>query len=109
MVMAYMMVTSGCSMAEAVSRFTAARGRQPACTPTYWTALLRLERNMFEGAGAGVPPTFDFTDWICDDLGGQGEEGRTTSLQIATDDRVAHLLQNEHDWDADAVVQELLG
>lgn len=105
-VMAYLMVAKGVSLAGAVAAFTAARGRQPACTPTYWTVLGRLERGI-SGAGPGTAPSCNYTDWICDDVGGKGEEDRATGLQLATDAEVARLLV-EHDWDADAVVAALL-
>lgn len=108
MVMAFMICKHNKSLHQAVKSFTAARGRQPACTPTYWTALMRLERRIFPDHGPGVAPTFDYTHWICDDVGGQGEDNRSTGLQIATDETVAQLLHNEHDWDADAVVHALL-
>ena len=49
------------------------------------------------------------TPWICDDVGGKGEAGRATGLQLETDEVVAALLHDEqHDWDADAVVRTLL-
>ena len=57
MVMAFLMHARGATLREAVAAFTAARGRQPACTPTYWTALMRLERRLL---GEG-PPSFDYT------------------------------------------------
>ena len=121
MVMAFLMSTDELSLHDAVQAFTTARGRQPACTPTYWTVLMKLERNLCASARksmsmspssmsmSGVVPSFDFTPWICDDVGGQGEQNRSTGLQIATDDTVANMLHNEHDWDADAVVHALLG
>lgn len=104
MVMAFLMSDRGATLHEAVEMFTAGRGRQPACTPTYWTALMRIERRLH---GESRPPSFDYTRWICDDVGGQGEPGRSTGLQIATDETVARMLK-EHDWDAVAVVNTLL-
>ena len=103
MVMAFLMYARGATLREAVAAFTAARGRQPACTPTYWTTLMRLERKL-----RGEGPSFDYTLWICDDVGGAGEADRCTGLQIATDEVVARLLHEEHDWDAVAVVNALL-
>ena len=112
MCMAFMMCGGGggegCSLADAVAAFTVCRGRQPACTPTYWTALMRLERRLGK-SGPGDAPSFDYTPWICDDVGGKGEAGRATGLQLETDEVVATLLHDEqHDWDADAVVRTLL-
>ena len=107
MVMAWLILSHGVDLSHAVATFTAARGRQPACTPSYWTALMRLERLVLQ-AGAGTPPTFDYTEWICDDVGGKGEEGRSTSLQLETDAQVAKLLRENHDWDADAVFRSLM-
>ena len=103
MAMAFLMHARGATLQEAVAAFTAARGRQPACTPTYWTTLMRLERRL-----RGEGPSFDYTAWICDDVGGAGEPDRSTGLQIATDEEVARLLHEEHDWDAAAVVDALL-
>jgi hypothetical protein len=66
---------------------------------------MRLERRL---RGKGGTPSFDYTAWICDDVGGQGEADRSTGLQIATDETVAQLLHEKYDWDATAVVEALL-
>lgn len=121
----------GMNLAQAVATLTAARGRPPACSPSYWSALVTLERAAFPvpvahaaaaapaaadggaAAGAGAapsagalpPPSFDFTEWVTDEL---SSEAGSTSLQLAPAADVARLLR-ENNWDAAAVVDALLG
>jgi hypothetical protein len=105
-IMAYLMDVKSLTLAQAVSLFTEKRGRQPACTPSYWSALCMLEREL-RGVNVKTAPTFDYTPWICDDVGGAGED-HPTGLQLATNEVVAKMLR-DMDWNASAVVNRLLG
>ncbi len=69
----------------------------------YWAALSKLEREL-TGAPPGTPPSFDYTDFVCEDLSTEAGPG---SLQLAPREDVVRLLL-EKDWDGDAVLQALL-
>lgn len=96
------------TLAEAVEAYTEARGRPPAPSPSYWSALVSEERSAAREAGvpdaSTRPPTFDFTESVCGDLSIEGGAG---SLQLAPRDEVIRLLREFH-WNPDAVVRALL-
>jgi hypothetical protein len=108
MVLAWLMASRGLSLGAAMELFTTSRGRPPALSTSYSTALVKFERELAAaagGSGGAVPPTFDFTDTVCADL---SVEGGATSLQLAPASDIARLYR-ELDYDGEALLQALLG
>ena len=55
------------SLAQAVARVTAARGRKLQINPSFWMELAILEREL-SGSPAGTAPSFDFSAWWIEDF-----------------------------------------
>jgi hypothetical protein len=75
----------------------------PFAASRYWAALTRHERALTH-APVTTPPSFDFTEFVCEDL---SVEAGPASLQLAPRADIEALLVDKH-WDAAQVVDVLL-
>uniref|UniRef100_A0A0G4I702 protein-tyrosine-phosphatase n=1 Tax=Chromera velia CCMP2878 TaxID=1169474 RepID=A0A0G4I702_9ALVE len=103
-VMCWLMKAKGQSLKESVDTFMRTRGRPPACNPSFWTYLWEFEREAIKsedlagGETVIVSPSFDFSDWVVDDLGVMG---------FGPPEEVRRRLK-EKQWDAYAVFESFL-
>lgn len=84
---AWLMTQRGHSLASAVALVTEKRTRRPLCNPSFWCYLASLEREL-RGWPAGTPPSFDFTDWLVQDV---------NHLNVAPE-KIREVLEKEADW-----------
>ena len=95
MILAWLMSEYDMTLAAAVAMTTTARGRQLQCNPSFWSSLIRFEREL--RSNPLLSPTFDVMPWIIEDFHKLGFDER----------KIQDAITNTN-FDADAALELLL-